>query len=156
MREFTYPGAGILSESQGDTQLLSNGDVLVGWGQVVEATEFARTGAVTFDIRLASPTGSYRAFRFPWHAQPRTQPSLRTARPGTRYTALWASWNGATDVARWRVMAGSSPSHLASVGSYPARGFETGITVPTTAPHVRVEALSARGSLLASSTTVHT
>jgi hypothetical protein len=156
VHEFTYPGAGILSESQGDTQLLSNGDVLVGWGQVGEATEFAPNGAVTFDLRLASPTGSYRAFRFPWHAQPDTPPALRAAKPGRKLTGLWASWNGATEVARWRVIAGSSPTHLATVGTYPSRGFETAIIVPTTAPYVRVAALSANGAVLASSAVVHT
>jgi hypothetical protein len=154
VREFTYPGQGILSESQGDTQLLSNGDVFVGWGQVGEATEFSPRGAVTFDMHLASPTGSYRAFRFPWSAEPRTPPAVRATTSAHSVTELWASWNGATGVARWRVLAGRSPRHLAAVGSYPSTGFETAITARTTARYVRVQALSATGSVLRSSAVV--
>ena len=152
VRQFVYPGTGILSESQGDTQLLPNGDSFVGWGQVGEATEFAPSGAVTFDMHLASPTGSYRAFRYAWSAQPAWRPALRAAHPGTHGTALWASWNGATGVASWRVLAGNSPSRLAAIGTYPSTGFETAITAPTTtARYVEVQALSASGAVLRSS-----
>ena len=39
--QFTYPGAGILAESQGNMQELPNGDDFVGWGQAGEASEFS-------------------------------------------------------------------------------------------------------------------
>jgi hypothetical protein len=151
VEQYTYPGAGILSESQGDTQPLPNGDVFVGWGQVGEATEFDSAGAVTFDLRLPAPTGSYRAFRFPWSGQPRTRPALRAATPGRKVTQLWASWNGATDVAAWRVLAGGSPGALKPVRTYRSRGFETAITAPTTARYLVVQALSVKGAVLRNS-----
>ena len=47
-----------------------------------------------------------------------------------------------------------SPTTLAVVGIYPTQGFETAIAAPTTAPYVRVQALSADGSLLRSSRVV--
>jgi Arylsulfotransferase (ASST) len=155
VRQFTYPGTGILSESQGDTQLLPNGDSFIGWGQVGQATEFAPSGAVTFDMHLAAPTGSYRAVRFPWSALPRTRPSVRAATP-IHATQLWASWNGATGVASWRVLAGNGPSALKSVGSYPTQGFETAIRAPTTARYVEVQALSSTGAVMRSSPVVKT
>jgi hypothetical protein len=154
VRQITYPGQGILSDSQGDAQLLSNGDDFVGWGQGGEVSEFSPTGQLTFDMHLAPPASSYRAFRYVWNAQPVPQPALAAGTPGSGVTELYASWNGATDVASWRLLAGSSPTTLATVGTYPSTGFETAIAAPTTAPYLRVQALSATGSLLRSSRVV--
>jgi hypothetical protein len=52
------------------------------------------------------------------------------------------------------VLAGTSPTTLAAIGIYPTQGFETAIAAPTAAPYVRVQALSADGSLLRSSRVV--
>jgi hypothetical protein len=149
--QLTYPGHGILSDSEGDAQLLANGDHFVGWGQAGEISELSRTGLLTFDMHLPAPGGTYRAVRFVWHARPLTQPALAAARPVHGATQLYASWNGATDIASWRVLAGSSPRQLAAIGIYPSQGFETAIIAPTEAPYLRVQALSAAGSLLRSS-----
>jgi hypothetical protein len=97
--QLTYPGHGILSGSEGDVQLLSNGDHFVGWGQVGEISELSPAGRLTFDMHLAPPAGTYRAVRLVWHAQPVTQPALAAARPVHGAAQLYASWNGATDVA---------------------------------------------------------
>jgi hypothetical protein len=156
VRQITYPGQGILSDSQGDVQLLSNGDAFVGWGQAGAVSEFGASGQLTFDMHLAAPASTYRAYRYVWTAQPLTQPALRSGSPGAKSTELFASWNGATDVASWRVLAGGSPSALSTVGSYPSTGFETAIAAPTTARYVRVQALSATGALLRSSPVVKT
>ncbi|HZV26238.1 MAG TPA: arylsulfotransferase family protein, partial [Acidothermaceae bacterium] len=151
VRQITYPGQGILSDSQGDVQLLPNGDDFVGWGQAGEVSEFTPTGPLTFDMHLATPASTYRAFRYPWDAQPATRPALAAGTRGSGVTELYASWNGATDVASWRVLAGSSPTTLATIGTYPSTGFETAILAPTTAPYIRVQALSAAAAVLRSS-----
>jgi hypothetical protein len=154
VRQFTYPGHGILSASQGDVQELRNGDDLVGWGQAGEVSEFSPSGQLTFDMHFASSAGSYRAFRMPWSAQPLSRPALDAATPAHGMTELYASWNGATAVAGWRVLAGSSPRRLAVAGTYAAQGFETAINAPTVARYLCVQALSATGVLLRSSTVV--
>ena len=151
VRQPTYPGAGILSESEGGVQPLANGDNFVSWGQAGEVSELSPAGRLTFDMRLAPPAGTYQAFRVPWSAQPVTQPALAAARPVRGVTQLYASWNGATDVSAWRVLAGTTATNLAVVGIYPSTGFETTIGAATTAPYVRVQALSGTGSLLRSS-----
>jgi hypothetical protein len=76
VRALTYPGQGILSESQGDMQALPGGDVFVGWGQAGDVSEFSTAGVLTFDMHLAAPASTYRAYRYPWNGQPET--------PGTR------------------------------------------------------------------------
>ena len=151
VRQLTYPGHAILSDSQGGVQELPNGDDLVGWGQAGPISEFSSRGRLTFDMHFDSPANSYRAFRFPWHAQPTTPPALLAASASHGARELWASWNGATAVAAWRVLAGRSAKSLRVIGTYPSRGFETAIRAPTTAPFVQVQALSTSGTVLASS-----
>jgi hypothetical protein len=151
VRQLTYPGQGILSDSQGDVQELPNGDDFVGWGQAGEVSEFSRAGQLTFDMHFVSSANSYRAFRFPWSAQPTTAPAVLAASVSHGAREVWASWNGATAVAAWRVLAGSSPKSLRAIGTYASTGFETAIRAPTSAPLVQVQALSASGSVLASS-----
>jgi hypothetical protein len=71
---------------------------------------------------------------------------------GAATTAVAASWNGATGVRFWQVVAGASPSALVPVGPAVANGgFETNITAATTAPYVAVRALGAEGRTLATS-----
>lgn len=154
VHQLTYPGKAILAPSQGDMQPLPNGDAFVGWGQAGEVSEFSPAGALTFDMHFVAPTNSYRAFRYVWNTQPVNQPALAAAAPVAGTTELYASWNGATDIAAWRVLAGPSPAALATVGTYPAQGFETAIAAPTSQPYVRVQALSATGTLLRSSPVV--
>jgi hypothetical protein len=64
------------------------------------------------------------------------------------------SWNGATDVASWTVLAGASAKQLAAVGTYPDSGFETAISAPTVGPDVMVEAISTSGQVLHDSAVV--
>jgi Arylsulfotransferase (ASST) len=151
VHRYTYPGRGILSYSQGDVQLLSNGDELVGWGHIGEVCEFSPGGQLTLDMLLAPPTNSYRAYRYVWSAQPRTAPALAARAIAGGRSRLYASWNGATGVAAWRVLAGAGATTLATIGTYPSSGFETAIAAPTQAPYVRVQALAADGGVLGAS-----
>jgi hypothetical protein len=66
---------------------------------------------------------------------------------------VYASWNGATEVAHWRVLAGPRPGRLAAVARAPRAGFETAIQAPAAA-YVAVEALEAGGGVLGTSKTI--
>jgi hypothetical protein len=98
---------------------------------------------------------SYRAFRFPWHGHPLTQPavSARILTTGDS-TAVFVSWNGATDVGSWRLLAGADPSSLKPIATMPDGGFESSITLPENYSYVAVQALGATGQLLQTSATV--
>jgi hypothetical protein len=61
---------------------------------------------------------------------------------------LYVSWNGATEVESWQVLAGSTPNQLKPIGSAPRRGFETTVVVHTAEPYVAVQAKSASGRVL--------
>ncbi|HEY5100551.1 MAG TPA: arylsulfotransferase family protein [Gaiellaceae bacterium] len=82
----------------GSVQLLGNGDVLVGWGTNPHFTEFAESGPVKLDATLPHGGENYRTLRFPWRGRPRDQPVA--VRRGSN---VYASWNGATDVAAWKI-----------------------------------------------------
>jgi hypothetical protein len=64
------------------------------------------------------------------------------------------SWNGATEVATWAVLAGRNPSTLAAAGSQPRAGFETVISVNSEGPYFAVTAHDASGRQLGRSATV--
>jgi Arylsulfotransferase (ASST) len=153
VHEYETPTAAVLSPSQGDVQELPNADQFVGWGQVGLVSEFSPANALTFQLTLPPLVQSYRAYRFPWNGQPTTRPAVAaTAGSAAGTTAVAVNWNGATAVASWQVLAGSSPAALAPVGSPVATaGFETQMTVPTGAPFVAVRALGRGGAVLSTS-----
>jgi hypothetical protein len=141
----------LLSPSQGNAQFLPNGHVFVGWGQNAYFTEYSAAGRVLFDASFgdAAPNiDSYRVFRFAWVGTPRTKPAAVVKRPGGVRT-VYVSWNGATQVAAWEVLAGSDARHLAPVATAAKQGFETAIPVGTLARTLVVVARDAEGTLLA-------
>jgi hypothetical protein len=64
---------------------------------------------------------------------------------------VYASWNGATGIARWRVLAGPSANALAPVASAPRSGFETAIGVTGAYAVYEVQALDGAGGVRATS-----
>lgn len=151
LRQYTRPP--ILAGSQGSMQLLANGNVFVGWGEAPRVSEFARSGRLLFDALLGSKYQSYRAFRLPWSARPAEAPALALTSNRAGSTA-YASWNGATDVAAWRLLAGEQEDALRAVASTSAEGFESALRTTAAGPHFAVEALDGAGATLARSSTI--
>jgi hypothetical protein len=144
----------LTSDSQGNIQQLANQDMFVGWGSEPYFSEYSAGGQLLFDAHMHGSYESYRAYRFPWTGSPASAPSLAaTAASGGRVN-VYASWNGDTRTASWRVLAGSSAQSLAPVASAPRSGFETSVTTPGAAPYVAVQALDASGAVIASSRTI--
>ena len=127
------------AQSEGSNQLLSNGDRFAGFGAQPWFTQFSPKGRVVFDARLPLDDGSYRAYRFGWRGTPVTRP-VAVVQDG----AVYASWNGATDVARWQVLAGGRP-----IASGARTGFETRVALSAGATAGAVRALDAKGRVLA-------
>ncbi|HEX5852528.1 MAG TPA: hypothetical protein VFY36_05495, partial [Solirubrobacteraceae bacterium] len=74
---------------------------------------------------------------------------------GKAPVTIYASWNGDTQTASWRVLAGPSPQQLEPVSSAARTGFETAIATPSAQQYVAVQALSAAGAVLGTSPTIH-
>jgi hypothetical protein len=150
VREYAHPH-GQIADTQGNMQTLPKGNVFVGWGSEPLVSEFSSNGELLFSARFPPEVESYRAFRCPWKGQPSDDPAMVAERgPGEEVT-LYASWNGATEVATWEVLAGLGPERLRSVGSVPRDGFETAIMVHTTERYVGVQAKDSSGRVIGTS-----
>jgi hypothetical protein len=152
-RSLPQPG-GMWAESQGNAVALADGGVMAGWGSTGAFTRFTAGGDVALDGQLPAQYDSYRAYLAPWRGEPRTEPAVHARREKEQVT-IAASWNGATEVAAWQVLAGDSGASLAPIGA-PARwsGLETVIVRATPERFVTVAALDAAGRELGRSPAV--
>jgi hypothetical protein len=148
--EYTHPDK-ILAATQGNGQVLPNGNVFVGWGSEPYFSEFSRDGKLLFDASFPSQVESYRAFRFPWKGQPEDRPAVVAESGSEDEVTIYVSWNGATEVDTWQMLAGSDPDKLEPAGSAPRKGFETAVTLHTKEPYVAVRGKDSTGRTLGSS-----
>jgi EmrB/QacA subfamily drug resistance transporter len=147
--QYTH-GAGFDADYMGSIQPLANGNELVGWGSAPYVSEYSTSGRLLLDARLPSPDLSYRAKLAPWAGMP-LYPPAGAARKVRGKTLVYASWNGATEVASWRVLAGSQNGQLAPAAGAPRSGFETAIQVPGGNSAFQLQALDASGRVIGTS-----
>jgi hypothetical protein len=143
--EYLPPDRNRLSGSQGNLQVMPNGHVFVGWGSRHYFSEFTADGDLLLDGDFGTGE-SYRSYRFPWVGRPSDPPTL-VVDGGTAYV----SWNGATEVASWRFLAGDDAESAQDVGTVRREGFETSAEIPN-APYIAVQALDMNGHVLATVT----
>jgi hypothetical protein len=151
--EYEHPSA-LKAGSQGDVQSLPSGNLFIGWGAEPWFSEFSSSGQLLFDARMPPGDESYRAYRFPWTGTPTEAPAIAASASASGPVTVYASWNGATEVASWRVLGGPSAKQLAPVASGARGGFETAIATPGPEPYVQVQALSASGAVLGTSAAI--
>jgi len=154
--QYVHPTA-LLAGSQGNVQLLANQDVFIGWGSAPYFSELSQQGQLLFDAHMHGSYESYRAYRFPWSGAPSASPAIAAlGGPSSRAGPLtvYASWNGDTRTASWRVLAGASPRQLVPVATATRTGFETAIATPGPERYVAVAALDASGATLGVSPTI--
>src|SRR5215203_157241 len=155
VREYTHPDKQN-ADAAGNTQVLENGNVFVGWGRALAISEFSEDGWLLFDLRLPPENRPYRAFRFPWSAKPPDRPTAVAERTSGEEARVYASWNGATEVESWEALAGRRPGRLKTLGTIPRDGFETAMLVRTSEPYVAVRAKDRSGEVLGTSEPVET
>jgi hypothetical protein len=102
------------------------------------------------DVVLPRPDITYRATLEKWVGLP-LYPPVGAARVKDGKTTVYASWNGATQVASWRVMAGPNAHRLTAIGTADRSGFETAITVRQSYRAFQVQALDSGGRVLGTS-----
>jgi arylsulfotransferase ASST len=138
----------LLTYSQGNVQVLPDGNTLIDYGSNPNFAEFSPGGRQLFTIHFPRPLQTYRAYRHQWWGQPLTPPAIATATTphGTR---IYASWNGATTFTSWRVLAGPSqdPATMKQIGQFQKKDFETRMWVGSRAPYFAVQAVSSHGQV---------
>jgi hypothetical protein len=143
-----------VATSQGNMQVLPNGNVFVGWGTAPYSSEYSKEGELLCDLQFAGETQSYRAFREVWSGRPAEDPAVAAEKGEGDRVNVYASWNGTTETTTWRVLAGPSPEELDPVGAVPREGFETAMAIRTDEPYVAVQAEDDAGRVLGTSKAV--
>lgn len=153
-----YHDPALYPNSQGDLQILGNGDVFIGWGSDSGSggqlssyyTEYSPNGSVLADFVLAGQDVTYRAFSLPWVGIPLTKPAAAVIAANGRAT-VYASWNGSTETTAWELLAGPTRKSLSPVATTSRTGFETAIATTAAGPYYQVKALDAAGRVLKAS-----
>jgi Arylsulfotransferase (ASST) len=135
------------TSTQGNTQVLPDGDAVVGWGAEPYLTEYTSSGKVLLDATMPGPDISYRAYVESWVGTPSYPPS-GAGRETSGHTTIYASWNGATKVAKWRVLGGPSARQLKAVATVARGGFETPVKLAHNYRQYQVDALDSHGHVL--------
>ena len=125
-------------------------NIAVGWGSLPYFTEFSKTGKAILDVVWPTPDLSYRALKEQWTGKPYFPPS-GAVRTSKGKATVYASWDGATQVSYWRVLAGSSSKSLKSVATVRKLGFETAIRLSSSYKAYKVQALDSKHHVLRTS-----
>ena len=142
VREYHRDG-GMWSPYQANMQTLENGNVFIGWGSGPRCSEFTADGEMIFDMKYRAG-GSYRGYRIDWEGTP-SRPIdylLEDAADGS--LTAYVSWNGATDIASWRVIDGNG----AEVARAPKTTFETQVTGIPISSYLEAQAINAAGQII--------
>jgi hypothetical protein len=154
VRQFIDPDATLLSDSQGDLLRLPGGNWLMGYGGLPNFAEFGAGGELLLNATLGPGVQDYRTYLSPWSAQPAGVPAVAAQAPAGGGVTVEASWNGATAVRSWEVLAGPSADSMSVVATVARAGFETSISLPGAQAQVAVAALGAGGETLGTSAAI--
>lgn len=145
-RSYQHPD-GLLATSQGNAQLLSNGNLLTGWGALKVCTEFNRAGDVVWDMVYSAVNVTYRCYRDPWTGSPPQRVISVKSEQDEANSRVWVSWNGDTRVRSWRVLAGN-PGGLTYSTEVPRTGFETEIPITGQPAAFRLVGVDGEGKVI--------
>ncbi|KAI1391911.1 ASST-domain-containing protein [Hypoxylon trugodes] len=146
--------------SQGSFQSLSNGNVLLGYGNSAAFTEFTSDGDVLCDTHFGpesrfgtAEVQSYRVYKYEWHGQPLTKPSSALRRNSSRHWNFYVSWNGATEVSKWILQGAPGPNATDHVWKEVNRtdrlSFESAFELRKSYPrYLRAVAVHSKGHML--------
>ncbi len=150
-----YHDPALYPNSQGDLQVLGDGDVFIGWGSDTLSngelssyyTEYSSSGSVLADYVLAGQDVTYRALSLPWVGLPLRRPAA-AVRGAAGQATVYASWNGSTQTVAWELLAGPKRTSLSRVSLTSSTGFATAIATTAAGPFYEVQAIGAGGVVL--------
>jgi hypothetical protein len=150
---FRAPGD-LSVRSQGNLQLLPNGNAFINWGYNGAMSEHKPDGTTIFFSKLDSGkfgpgSENYRAFKFEWHAIPYEEPAL-VAFKESNGTSFYVSWNGDTETKVWKFFEQTTSGQKISLGNATRDGFETSLYTKKKVGLVVAEAYNSRGDKLVS------
>jgi len=139
-------------------QFLPNRNVFLRWGSTAFVLESKADGTPVFSAYFAT-TGALhcRAYKFNFTSNPSGAPALYTyADNNSAPTTIYASWNGATEVASWNHYGGSSAKSMKKLGNTQTEGFETVATQPDHYAFTMTEAVAGNVTALRKPSVIRT
>ncbi|NJM42456.1 MAG: hypothetical protein HC853_17815, partial [Anaerolineae bacterium] len=135
----------------GNVQTLENGNRFLGWGGPRNLiSEVGADGSQRFEMTMDASHGLiYRAFRFPWQGFPTTTPTLVLTDGVSGVPTLYYSWNGATEIAYYRVESAQVESQFTQSITQTKTGFETSTplaNLPAITCFIRVMPIDKQGN----------
>ncbi|TQV94501.1 Arylsulfotransferase-like protein [Cordyceps javanica] len=165
VKEYFHP-QGVNSGNMGGMQLLKKGHTMVAWGDNPSFVEYNKAGQPVMDVQrgilgagLQDGMYAYRVSRHRWQGEPSWPPSVAVDAPSgsTSSATVYVSWNGATDVAQWAILASDSAKTVSYYKNVIAQanrtGFETQITLDSSVSrrYIGAAAISAGGDVMGAS-----
>jgi hypothetical protein len=151
--QYHHPHLKVSSAAMGSAQLLPDGRMFVGWGTNPFFNEFHANGEVIVAGTQGRGNPSYRIFTYDWEGHPTDPPDVAVHHKNGK-ALVYVSWNGATNVHSWVILAGKSRSKLKPVATARRSGFETAVEISNTGPFFAVRARDTKGQTLSTSKTV--
>ncbi|KAL4779622.1 ASST-domain-containing protein [Aspergillus varians] len=153
LRDYAPQNHDMISSSQGNMQVLSNGNVFMGWGNNAYISEHDEEGnLVLWGYIDKDRIMNYRAQKFSWVGNPTDIPALWTYSRSTdssSSTTFYVSWNGATRVKHWQLYgANSSTGSFTFLDTVLKDGFETRYTASGFYRYTYAEAMDEQGRVL--------
>jgi hypothetical protein len=154
-RQYLHPNTSLIL-TLGSYRVVSGGHAFIGWGQSPYYSEYTAKGSMIYDAALPKSDDSYRTLKFQWVGTPKAKAiGIAVLKSKGSKPTVFASWNGATKVAKWKVLAGKSKSKVnKAAGSAVKTSFETAIQATKSGPYFKVEALDSHGHVLGTSRVV--
>ena len=158
MQRIWRPDGGV-SQLRGNFQILPNGNRLINWSENAYITEHAVDGRLLMKASFSSKRFvTYRVHKLPFEGFPSERPKLHAAayRAGkSALTSYFVSWNGATNVAKWRFWkASDADDDPTFIGETSNEGFETAFQSQDCETRVFAEAVDREGRTLGKTETV--
>ncbi|PNY29792.1 Uncharacterized protein TCAP_00293 [Tolypocladium capitatum] len=168
VREYFHPES-INSGAMGGLQQLESGNVMIGWGYSPGFVEYKSDGTPVMDVQRGkigveslADMFAYRVYKHQWKGKPTWPPSAAVDAPSrtTLNATVYLSWNGATDVKSWAVLAAGNATAINNyrnlIAEAPRRGFETAIHLGANATrrYIGAAALAADGTVLGSTSVI--
>ena len=156
VRQVTRPDE-LITRYSGNSNFLENGNLFVGWAGDAYSTEHGADNSVLMEARFRSDRfTTWRTFKGDFKGFSSEDVALKCTAHGTSAakatTVCWVSWNGATEVRRWRFRSApetrSKEDEGGVVGTVQKMGFETRIQIRGYKSTVVAEALDANEKVL--------
>ena len=151
---------GRYANRRGNMQMMESGNIFMGWSESALQSEHTPNGTLLMEATFKVDwLGAYRAYKFPFVGRPLTKPDVYAVSYAENNdhehfptTDVAVSWNGDTEVRKWRLHAKTSLDGKEEVfDDFDRTGFETSGSYDGYLTYIRWEGLDKDGKSIINS-----